>query len=133
MQLHTLKTNRKSVRRVRIGRGGKRGSFSGRGIKGQKARAGRRIRPEMRDINKKIPKMRGYRHTGPKRTMVVVKAVLIAKRFKVGEKVNPKTLIAAGLVSRRSGKTPPIKILGDKSVLKGRVVTGCVFSGKQEA
>lgn len=59
MQFHTLqaKTKRKTSRQV--GRGGKRGKTSGRGTKGQNARAGRKKRPELRDIIKRIPKLRG--------------------------------------------------------------------------
>jgi large subunit ribosomal protein L15 len=42
-----------------VARGGKRGKTAGRGTKGQKARAGHKIRPEIRDVIKRIPKMRG--------------------------------------------------------------------------
>ena len=61
MQLHQIikSEGRKSQR---IGRGGKRGSFSGRGIKGQRSRAGRRIRPAERDLIMRIPKKRGFRN-----------------------------------------------------------------------
>jgi large subunit ribosomal protein L15 len=128
MQRHTLKTRHHGAKKVRIGRGGKRGSFSGRGIKGQKARAGRRIRPEMRDLIKKIPKKRGHRHTGPIYTIATVSSALIAKKFKVGENVNPKTLLERGLISRVHGRTPSVKILGKKLFLAGRVVTNCAMS-----
>lgn len=59
MQFHNLqsKTKRKYTRQV--GRGGTRGKTAGRGTKGQNARAGRKKRPEMRDIIKRIPKLRG--------------------------------------------------------------------------
>lgn len=59
MQFHNLiaKTKRKYAKQV--GRGGTRGKTSGRGTKGQNARAGRKKRPEMRDIIKRIPKLRG--------------------------------------------------------------------------
>ena len=58
MQHHELKTYRgKNARR--IGRGGKRGSYSGRGVKGQHSRAGRRIRPAERDLILRLPKQRG--------------------------------------------------------------------------
>lgn len=59
MQFHNLqsKTKRKYARQV--GRGGTRGKTAGRGTKGQNARAGRKKRPEMRDIIKRIPKLRG--------------------------------------------------------------------------
>lgn len=61
MQLHQIKPSHKSKSEKRIGRGGKRGTYSGRGIKGQKARAGAKKRPALRDFVKKIPKKRGYR------------------------------------------------------------------------
>lgn len=59
MQFHNLqaKTKRKYARQV--GRGGTRGKTSGRGTKGQNARAGRKKRPELRDIIKRVPKLRG--------------------------------------------------------------------------
>jgi len=59
MQFHNLqaKTKRKYARQV--GRGGTRGKTAGRGTKGQNARAGRKKRPELRDIIKRIPKLRG--------------------------------------------------------------------------
>lgn len=59
MQFHNLqaKTKRKHARQV--GRGGTRGKTSGRGTKGQNARAGHKKRPELRDIIKRIPKLRG--------------------------------------------------------------------------
>jgi len=59
MQFHTLqaKTKRKYARQV--GRGGTRGKTAGRGTKGQNARAGRKKRPELRDIIKRVPKLRG--------------------------------------------------------------------------
>jgi len=60
MQLHQLKRNTPNKKAKRVGRGGKRGKTSGRGMKGQKARAGTSGRPEMRDIIKKIPKLRGH-------------------------------------------------------------------------
>ncbi|MBI1961001.1 MAG: uL15 family ribosomal protein [Candidatus Liptonbacteria bacterium] len=60
MQLNNFSIERK--KRKRIGRGGKRGSFSGRGIKGQKSRAGRKIRPAERDLIMRLPKLRGYRN-----------------------------------------------------------------------
>lgn len=59
MQLHQLISDSER-RRKRIGRGGKRGSYSGRGVKGQKSRSGRRIRPAERDLIIRLPKFRGF-------------------------------------------------------------------------
>ena len=58
MQLHELKPVYKTLRKKRVGRGGKRGTYSGRGQKGQGARAGRKIRPAERDFIQRLPKLR---------------------------------------------------------------------------
>ena len=59
MQFHNLVSKTKRKRSRQVGRGGTRGKTSGRGTKGQNARAGRKKRPEMRDIIKRIPNLRG--------------------------------------------------------------------------
>ena len=117
MQAHQLsKLNRK--RHKRVGRGGKRGTYSGRGIKGQKARAGRRIRPQIRDIIKKIHKRRGYGKNRAKSVYAgkakpaVVNLREIDKKFKDGEKVTAKLLVERGLIESSGGKMPKVKILG---------------------
>lgn len=59
MQFHTLKRKTKNQKGKLVGRGGTRGKTSGRGTKGQNARAGRKKRPELRDFIKRVPKLRG--------------------------------------------------------------------------
>jgi large subunit ribosomal protein L15 len=49
-------------KKLRVGRGGKRGTTSGRGTKGQRSRSGHRIRPAERDLIIRIPKRRGFRN-----------------------------------------------------------------------
>ena len=61
MQLTDLKPTHISKNKKRIARGGKKGTTSGRGTKGQKSRAGRRVRPAERDYIKSLPKLRGYK------------------------------------------------------------------------
>ncbi len=61
MQLHQI-SKFNFQRKKRIGRGGKRGSYSGRGVKGQKSRSGRRLRPAERDLIIRLPKRRGFRN-----------------------------------------------------------------------
>lgn len=61
MQLHELKPNHKLKKTKRVGRGGKRGTYSGHGIKGQKSRAGRKMQPIIRNIIKRYPKLRGHK------------------------------------------------------------------------
>lgn len=112
MQIHNLTqtTKRKKVRRV--GRGGKRGTYSGRGIKGQRARAGAKIRPSLRDTVKKIPKLRGHKFKSFRFKPAVVNLRDIDRRFKTADIVSPETLWRAGLVSKIKGKVPKVKILG---------------------
>ena len=59
MQFHTLKPKTRRKKSKTVGRGGTRGKTSGRGTKGQNARAGHKKRPELRDFIKRIPKLRG--------------------------------------------------------------------------
>lgn len=59
MQFHTLKSKTKRKHSKLVGRGGTRGKTSGRGTKGQNARAGHKKRPEIRDFIKRVPKLRG--------------------------------------------------------------------------
>ena len=56
-----------------MGRGGKHAKTSGRGGKGQTARAGNKRRPELRDIIKKLPKNRGYSFKSIRRPIILGK------------------------------------------------------------
>lgn len=58
MLLHEISSQNKN-KAPRVGRGGKRGTTSGRGQKGQTAHAGRGIRPADRDYIQRLPKLRG--------------------------------------------------------------------------
>ena len=128
MQLHEIKPKSKKQAKKRIGRGGKRGTYSGRGIKGQKARAGHRIRPELRDIIKKIPKLRGYRMKTSPKNVVCLNLGALNKNFEDGAKITPQILEKKGLL-KRSGKTlPKVKILGEGELQKKFSFSGCVFS-----
>ncbi|MEK7121960.1 MAG: uL15 family ribosomal protein [Patescibacteria group bacterium] len=128
MQLHEIKSTIKKKFKKRIGRGGKRGSYSGRGIKGQKARAGHRIRPEIRDIIKKLPKKRGYRFSSIKEKPKTINVGDLSLHFKDGEKVTPKTLMEKGLLKIKSGKIPAVKILGKGESDKKFLVENCQIS-----
>lgn len=73
MQIHTLKRIHKNKKDRLVGRGGKHAKTSGRGGKGQTARAGNKRRPELRDIIKKLPKNRGYQFNSVRKAVVVKK------------------------------------------------------------
>jgi large subunit ribosomal protein L15 len=73
MQIHNLKRLHKNKRDRLVGRGGKHAKTSGRGGKGQTARAGNKRRPELRDIIKKLPKNRGYQFNSVRKAVVIKK------------------------------------------------------------
>ena len=134
MQLHELKPTSPRKSAKRIGRGGKRGKTSGKGHKGQKARAGNSTRPEMRDIIKKIPKLRGHGINRAKTVNAdkvlptVINVAALEAKLETGAAVNPKALVAAGIVASRRKKAPVVKILGNGELTKKFVVTDCQVS-----
>ncbi|MCE9585521.1 hypothetical protein K8Q94_02790 [Candidatus Nomurabacteria bacterium] len=73
MQINNLKRLHKNKKDRIVGRGGKHAKTSGRGGKGQTARAGNKRRPELRDIIKKLPKNRGYRFKSFRKTITIDK------------------------------------------------------------
>lgn len=127
MQLHTLKREHPNKKARQVGRGGTRGKTSGRGGKGQTARAGNKRRPQMRDIIKKLPKLRGYRFKSfeVKASPVNVGALEV---FEAGSVVNPEALFAKKLIRRTKGKLPNVKILGAGEISKKLSITDCKVS-----
>ena len=134
MQLHSFSPRTKNKKNAPVGRGGKRGKTSGRGGKGQTARAGHKIRPEVRDLIKKLPKRRGHgknRARTVKTNRISVSAVNLAAlevNYKAGETVAPASLLAKGMVRRAKGRAPVVKILGTGGLTKALVIKGCMLS-----
>lgn len=139
MQLHALSPRTKNRKNPPVGRGGKRGKTSGRGGKGQTARAGHKIRPEVRDRIKKLPKRRGY-GVNRARTirsnrifMTVVNLTALEASYKAGETVSPASLLARGLVRREGGRAPKVKILGHGKLTKALVFKNVLLSKSAKA
>jgi len=127
MQLNTLKRQHPNKKFQQVGRGGTRGKTSGRGGKGQTARAGNKRRPEIRDIIKKLPKLRGYRFASfdTKASPVNILALNV---FSAGDTVSPKTLFEKNIIRRVGGKLPVVKILGTGDITVKISVTDCLVS-----
>ncbi len=134
MQFHLLTPHTKRHKPAPVGRGGKRGKTSGRGGKGQTARAGHKIRPEVRDLIKKLPKRRGHGKNRSRtvRTnripFTVVNLAALETAYAAGETVSSATLLSKGLVRRANGRVPSVKILGTGSLTKSLAIKGCVLS-----
>ncbi len=138
IDLSNLKPAQPRKERKRIGRGlgsGK-GRYSGRGIKGQKSRAGSHKMPAgfeggQMPIDMRLGKLRGNtsadaRAIGPFRTYSQpVNLRDLEARFEAGAEVTPDSLVAAGLL--KNTKTD-IKILASGDLTKKLVVSAHGFS-----
>lgn len=127
---------RKKLQRGR-GIGSGRGAKSGRGQKGQKSRSGGRQRLGFEggrtSVVKKIPKLRGigYKNPRPRTSRYFLSEVSLdrlAKHFKAGELVTPKSLRERGLIRTSRGGAKVIGT-GKIGVLRFRNVA-CSQSAK---
>jgi large subunit ribosomal protein L15 len=118
MQLHTLKRKTQRQTKQQVGRGSKRGKTSGRGQKGQTSRAGRKLRPEIREVIKKIPKLRGRGKNMNKSFEIkpVVLNVSFFAEIENGTVLTPQKLVDLKLVKLLKGKVPKVKILANGEI-----------------
>src|ERR687887_536509 len=127
LNLSSLKPAQARKERKRIGRGlgsGK-GRYSGRGIKGQKARSGSHKMPAEFEggqtrIFMRVPKLRGSTSkdampVGPFRTSTVPVNVGALDRFDDGAEVTPESLVEAGVIKNTK---VDVKILGNGEITK---------------
>ncbi len=116
LSINTIKQAKGSAKtKKRVGRGNAsgHGTYSTRGLKGQKSRSGvsglKRL--GMRQQLLQTPKSRGFRSLQPKNQVVSIKA--INTNFKDGEIVNPENLAVKDLVA---SSALPVKILGKEKL-----------------
>jgi large subunit ribosomal protein L15 len=135
MQLNNLSRKTPNKKSVQVGRGGTRGKTAGKGTKGQNARSGRKKRPELRDIIKRLPKLRGRGASPLKSITTAFVAVNVGKlaAFPKGSIVTPRALQEAGMIERRAGALPQVKILATGDLPHQISVKGCVVSASARA
>ena len=127
LNLSNLQPAQPRSERKRVGRGlgsGK-GRYSGRGIKGQKSRAGSHamragFEGGQMPLAMRLPKLRGSTSkdampVGPFRTSTVPVNVRDLVRFEAGDEVTPETLVAKRLI--KNTKTD-VKLLGVGDISK---------------
>ena len=138
LNLHSLSPAQPRRDRKRVGRGlgsGK-GRYSGRGIKGQKSRAGSHKLPAgfeggQMPIDMRLPKLRGSTSAdampiGPFRTYSQpVNLRDLEARFESGAEVSPETLVEKGLLKNTK---VDVKILGSGELTKKLAVSAHGFS-----
>lgn len=127
MKLHS-RTSIRAKRLQRIGRSGKRGSYSGRGVKGQRSRSGHRIRPAERDILLKIPKMRGFRNKEKADAPVVFNLGQLSNKLKSRATAGAPLEVSYALLKTarllKKDYKRPVKILGTGEITFPIAVSG---------
>jgi len=132
MQTHQLQPKHRAKSRKIVGRGGKKGTYSGRGIKGQSSRSGRKMVPIIRELIKRYPKLKGYRTSPMPNHTVVVNLKSLEKIADAGQVVTPTWLAEKGLI-RLDDPALVVKILGDGSLTKKITVQNCKVSASAKA
>jgi len=124
--------SKKNRKRVGRGDGSGHGTYSGRGCKGQKSRAGYKMRPGFEGgqlpLIKRLPRKRGF--TNIFRTEYSTVNISKLKSFEPGSEVTPEKLVTAGLVK---SLRHPIKILADGDITYPLVIKANKFSSAAKA
>ncbi len=128
--MHQIQPKHKLKEKKRIGRGGKKGTYSGRGMKGQKSRAGGKKQPIIRELIKRYPKLKGYRFRSVRTKPFAINLDVLEAKFDSGSKINPEILLDKKMVRRIKGRVPKIKILGNGEIKKSFIIENCFVSKK---
>lgn len=131
MQHNTLKRKNPNKKSKLVGRGGTHGKTSGRGTKGQNARAGHKKRPEIRDFIKRVPKLRGRGkniNTSINTKYSIVNVGDLNALCKSGDTISPETLVKHNVLRLIKGNLPKVKILGNGDLDKSLMFKDCVVS-----
>lgn len=121
--------SRRGIKRVGRGDGSGRGTYSGRGGKGQTARAGFRMPPAFEGgqtpLWKRVPK-RGFKNPR-RRQYAYVNLDALVEKFEEGAEITPEEMLERGLINKiRDG----VKVLGRGECRKALTVTAHSFSKK---
>jgi len=117
MQINTLKLKTPKKKRKTIGRGGKKGTYSGKGNKGQKARSGAKVNPLFEGgrstLIDHMKKKRGFTSIATK--VATVDLTELEKNFANGDTVTLDALVKAELI-RKIQSVSRVKILGNSEI-----------------
>ena len=120
MQIHELTIRERRKRKKRVGRGGAHGKTSGRGQKGQRARAGHSVKPAERDLIQRIPKLRGSGNKKRNEPAIVIPVGMIEKLAENG-KLTRAILLSKRVIKKIRRK---VKIVSQGECMKPVIVEG---------
>ena len=132
-ELYPFAEDRKSRKRVGRGSGSGLGCTSGKGNKGQNARAGGGVRPGFEGgqmpLHRRLPK-KGFNNTRFQDKILIVNLSQLERVFEAGATVDENTLRAAKLVQ---GPCDAVKLLGNGTLTKNlNVVVDFVSASARE-
>ena len=142
MDLHRLHPTTRRQKSKRVGRGGKRGTYSGKGTKGQKSRAGAGIKPGFRGGDNRLwqlfPKQRGasskpgnsrphakHRFYQLRHNKSAVVNLDVLNQFSEDTLVTPELLVQNGLIESADNG---VKVLSNGSLTRKLEFQGLEFS-----
>ncbi len=121
-----------SKKRVGRGNGSGHGTYSGRGLKGQKSRSGKNVRLGFEggqmSIIRRMHTLRGFNN----KWRVEFQPVNVSafERFDAGATVTPETLRQAGILKHLND---PVKVLGSGDLTRNLAVSAHAFSASARA
>lgn len=131
MQIHTLQLKTKKKRRKEVGRGGRKGSYSGRGMKGQKARSGVSINPLFEGgrstLVDHMKKKKGFLSLKDK--TIVISLSKIEDKFEDGGVISKESLKKVGLLGKLKA-SEKVKLLGSVNITRKFIVKKEVLLSK---
>jgi len=130
LSLHSVQPNkkaRKSKKRVGRGNSSGHGTYSTRGLKGQKARAGASgsRRRGLQQLLRNLPKFKGQKRRRP--GLEVINIGQIDKHFRDGDTINIKKLVQKNLIETSANG---LKVLSEGMITKKVTVVADGFSLK---
>lgn len=121
--------------RKRVGRGDAAGggSYAGRGLKGQKSRSGKGVRPGFEGgqlpLIKGLPMKRGFNNRY-KTYYALVNLSTLQERFEPGDRITPELLHGLNIIRRTN---LPVKIVGDGDLEHSLIVAAHKFTASARA
>lgn len=137
LSLHTLRpfaASQKKRKRVGRGHGSAHGSYSTRGVKGQRSRSGGSkglYLKGLKPILLQTPKLRGFKSIHAK--AIGINLVLLEKHFSDGDHITPQVLVERNLIKVRPDTQFKVKILGSGKLSKKITIEGCEASASARA
>ena len=123
MQIHELSIT--TTKKKRIGRGGKRGTYSGKGMKGQKSRSGGNVNPLFEggrtSLVQKMKKNRGFK--SPHAKKVTVSLSKLDALYDNGDIVSVETLSEKKVIRAKTIKNG-VRIVANGDITKKLIVDG---------